>query len=100
LQEDIAMQRTAFRNAKSIAGAALVWLVLVILFGKLDGPAVQLTSLLGTAAKEALGLLPYFVPAALRALQSYALDHKRLSPCSVHMLVSFWPLIRVMAGAV
>jgi hypothetical protein len=92
------MQRTAFRNAKSIAGAALVWLGLAILWGKLDGPAVQVTSLLGTAARETLGLLPYFVPAALRALQGYALDHQ-LSPCSVHMLVSFWPLIRVMAGA-
>jgi hypothetical protein len=99
LQEDIAMQRTAFRSAKSITGAALVWLGLAILFGKPEGPAVQLTSLLGIAAKETLGLLPYFVPAALRGLQGYAFDHQ-LSPCSVHMLVSFWPLIRVMAGAV
>lgn len=80
-------------------GAALVGLGLVFLFGKLDVPAAQLTNLLGTAAREALELLPHFLPAAWQALQAYAFDHLRFSPCPLQMLISFWPLLHVIAGA-
>ena len=60
----MAKQRTTSQSLKSIAGAAVVGLGLVILFGRLDGPATQLTNLVGTAARGTLELLPYFVPAA------------------------------------
>jgi hypothetical protein len=103
----MARQRTIFQNFKSIATAANVALGLVILlggllgglFGRLDGPAGHLTNLLGTAAREALRLLPYLVPAAWQALQAYTFDHQWFSACPLQMLVSFLPLLRVMAGA-
>jgi hypothetical protein len=80
-------------------GAALVGLALVILFGKLDGPPVQLTTLLCVAESKALELLPSIVPAGWQALQAYAFDHQRSFPCPLQMLVSFWPLLRILAGA-
>lgn len=96
----MARQHTSSRSFQSIAGAVLVGLGLVILFGKLDEPAAPLmTNLLGTAARETLELLPSFVPAAWQALQAYALDHLRFSPCPLQMLVSFLPLLHVVAGA-
>jgi hypothetical protein len=98
----MARQRTIFQNFKSIKTRANVALGLVILlgglFGRLDGPAGHLTNLLGTAAREALRLLPYLVPAAWQALQAYAFDHQWFSACPFQMLVSFLPLLRVMAG--
>ena len=93
-------QHTTSQSLKSIAGAALVGLGLVILFGNLDGAAAQLSHLLGTAAGKALGVLPSVAPAVWQDLQTYAFDHQRFSLCPLQMLVSFWPLLQVMVGAV
>ena len=95
----MARRHRSSQTLKSIVGAALVGLGLVMLFGKLDGPAVQLTNLLAAAAREALELVLSIEPAAWQALQARAFDHREHSPCPLQMLVSFWPLLRVMAGA-
>src|SRR5713226_3481347 len=87
-EADMARQHTSSQRPKSIVRAALVGLGLVLLFGKLDGPAPQLTNLLGTAARETLELLPSLVPAAWQALEAYAFDHLRFSPCPLEMLIS------------
>jgi hypothetical protein len=94
----MAKQLTSSRNLKAIAEAALVALGLFILAGCLDAAAAQLSRLLCAVAGEALGALPSVVLAASRVLQSDALDHQRLSPCALQMLVSFSPLLRVMAA--
>ncbi len=85
---------------KSIVGAALVGLGLIVLFGKLDGSAAEPTNLLGTFTRETLGLLPCFVPAAWQALQVLAFDHQWFSPCAIQMLLSFGPPLLAMAGAI
>ena len=95
----MARQNTTSQSFESIVGAALVGLGLVILFGKLDGPAAQLANLLATAARETLELLPFLVPAVWQALQVYAFDHQWFPPCLVQMLLSFWPLLHGAAGA-
>ena len=93
----MARQHTTSQNRISIVRAALVAVGLVILFGKLDGPAARLmTNLLGAAARTTLELL---VPAAWQALQAYASDRQGFSPCPLHMLVSVWPFLHVIAGA-
>ncbi len=92
----MARQDKTSRSLKSIMGAALAGLVLVILSGRLDGPSVQLPTLLCAAASEALELLPSIVPASWQALQAYAFEHQRTS---LQTLVSFWPLLRILAGA-
>jgi hypothetical protein len=91
-------KRHTSSQIKSILGAALAGFGLVIVFRKLDGPALHLTDLLGVAVRETLELLLSFVPAACQALQAH-FDHREYSPCPLQMLVSFWPLLRVMAGA-
>jgi hypothetical protein len=93
-------QRTAFQNLKSIAWAGFSGLGISILLVRLDGPAAWLTNLLGTAACETLKLLPYLLPAAWHALQTYTFDGQPASPCPVQMLVSLLPLVRMAAGAV
>ncbi len=87
----MARQHQFFKSFKSVLGVALIALGLVILFGKLDEPAAQLTNLLGTAVKETLDLLPSL---------AYAFDHQWFSPCPLQMLVSFWPLLHFMVGAI
>jgi hypothetical protein len=93
----MARQHTTSQSFESIVGAALVGLGLFILFGKLDGPAAQLTNLLATAARETLKLLPFLV--VWQALQAYTLNHQWFSACSLHLLVSSWPLLHAIAGA-
>lgn len=89
-------KHTTPQSLISIAEAALLALGLVVLFGKLDGPAAQwTTNLLGAAAKTALELLLSLVPVAWQALLAYAVDHQ----CPLQLLVSFWPLLHVIAGA-
>ncbi len=92
----MARQHTTPQSLISIVEAALIALGLVILFGKLDGPAAQLTTnLLGPTAKTAPQLLLSLVPAAWQAWQAYAVDHQ----CPLQLLVPFWPLLHVIAGA-
>ena len=92
----MAKQHTTPQSVISIVEAAVVALGLVILFGKLDGPAAPwMTNLLGAAAKTALELLLSLAPAAWQAFQTYAVDHR----CPLQSLVSFWPLLHVIAGA-
>jgi hypothetical protein len=95
----MARQQAIFQNEKSIAAAALVGLGLAILFGKVCGPTAQVTNILGFVAREAMQLMPYVVPAASRALQSYGFDHQGFSPCLLQMLVSCWSLVQGLAGA-
>jgi len=96
----MARRHTSFQNPKSIASTALVGLGIVIMVASLDGPAAQLTNLLGSAACEALNALPSFVLPAWQVLQGYAFDHQWFSPCPLDMLVSFLSLLPAMAWAV
>jgi len=96
----MARQHTTSQSPKSVAGAVLVGLGLVILFGKLDEPAARLmTNLLGAAARTALELLLSQLPAAWQALEAGAFDHHWFSGCPFEMLVSCWPLLHTVAGA-
>lgn len=96
----MARQQTPFQRLRSIVRAAVVGLVLVLLFGMLDGLAAPATDLLRSAAGEMLALLPTFVPAAWQALEAFAFNHQGLSPRPLYILLSFWPVFRAIAGAV
>jgi hypothetical protein len=95
----MARQRATSPSLKSIMGAALVGPGLVMAIGKLAGPACQLVSLLGAIARDALMLLPSLLPTAWQVLQAYVFGHPLLSSCPLEVLVSFWPLLHVIAGA-
>jgi hypothetical protein len=83
-------------SRKAIAGAALAGLGIAVLLGSLELATAQVSHFLGTAAWGMLGVLPSLVPSALQAL----LDYERSLHCPLQMLMSFWPLLAVVAGAV
>ena len=100
----MASQHRPSEGLKSIVGGALVGLGLHILFGNLDRVAEQMKHMLGTAAWETLGVLPSAVLAASQAVQAYGLDHQgflqSLLWIGSWILISFWPLVLVIAGTV
>ena len=89
-------QHTHSRGLKPIVEAALAGLGIAVLLGSLDLATAQLCHFLGTAAWGMLGVLPSLVPTVLQAL----LDYERSLHCPLQMLMSFWPLLAVMASAV
>jgi hypothetical protein len=89
-------QHTHSQGLKPIAGAALAGLGIAVLLGSLELATPQLSHFLGTVAWGMLGVLPSIVPTALEAL----LDYERSLHCPLQMLMSFWPLLAVMASAV
>ena len=95
----MARQHTTSQKIRLIVGAAFAGAWLVILFGELDGPATCLSHLLCPAAKGTLDLLPYVLQVAWQTLQVCVFNH-HASPCPLQVLVSFWPLFRVVAGPV
>lgn len=93
------MRQTFFGSPKSIAGAAMVGLGLLILVGNLDGAATEWSRLIGATRGETLGVLPSLVLAAARVMQAYAADQRRfLQGFLEHLLVLFWPLLLVIVG--
>ena len=92
-------QHTHSRGLKPIVEAALAGLGIAVLLGSLDLATAQLSHFLGTAAWGVQGVLPSLVAAAWQALQAFAFDYERSLHCPLQMLMSFWPLLAVMAGA-
>jgi hypothetical protein len=85
---------------KSIAGAVFIGLGVFVLYENLYQAVNQLSYLFRPSGK-ALGILPTVILAALRVLQAYATDHQRfVQGLFQHVLVTFWPLLLVIAGTV
>jgi hypothetical protein len=95
----MAARQATSQSLKSIGGASLFALGFVVLFANLDGVAASLTSFSGISAHEALGLLPTLGLAALHAAQAYAFDQDGFISGFLKILVLFWPLILILAGA-
>ena len=93
-------QQTSPRSLKSIIGAILLALGFLILFANLDVVTGQITSAVGTTGEPAQGILPALVLATLHVLQDYAFDHAGFLSGLLQILVSFWPLMLIIIGAV
>jgi hypothetical protein len=96
----MAAQQTSPRSLKSITGAILLALGFLILFANLDVVTGQIASAAGTSGEPSQGMLPALVLAAFRVLQDYAFDHAGFLSGLLQILVSFWPLILIIIGAV
>ncbi len=92
-------RRATSQNLKSIAGASFLALGFVMLFANLDGVAASLCKVAGIPVHEAPGILPALGLAALHAAQSYAFDHQGFFSSVLQILVSFWPVILILSGA-
>lgn len=85
-----------YRGLKGIAALAAI----AVLLATLDLAIVELNHLAGESTWGLLGMLPSIVPAALQALQVFALDYGRSLQCPLETLVSSWPLLAVIVAAI
>jgi hypothetical protein len=93
-------RQTSPRSLHSIAGAILLALGFLILFANLDAVAAQIANAAGASGEQTLEILPALVLATFHALQAYAFDHDGFLSGLLQILVSFWPLILILSGAV
>jgi hypothetical protein len=93
-------KRTSPSGLKSITGAILLVLGFLILFANLDSVAGQFTSSSSTAGAQTTGILPALILAASHAFQAYVFDHSGFFSGLLQLLVSFWPVILIIIGAV
>ena len=96
----MAAQRTFPQGLKSITGAILLALGLLVLFANLDAVAAQITGAAGISGEQTPGVLPALVLTAFDGLEAYAFDHAGFLSGLLQILVSFWPLILIIIGAV
>lgn len=94
-------QNTLFQNLKSIAGIALMGLGILILFGNLTHATAQLSRYagIGAEATQTFGEMTAVGLAALQVWRSYLFDPQELLRGLREILISFWPLVLVIAGA-
>ncbi len=96
----MAARKASLQSLKSIAGAVLLALGLVVLFANLDEVAATVSNFAGVSAHEGLGVLPALGLAGLHALQAYTFDPAGFMAALLQILVSFWPLVLIFAGVV
>jgi hypothetical protein len=100
LQEDnMVARQTTSRNMQSISGISVLALGLFLLLANVDGVTAQISRAAGAPA-EVLGVLPALFLAGLRGLQAYIFDHAGFLSSLMQILVSFWPLLLIAAGAI
>jgi hypothetical protein len=93
-------QHRLSESFKSTAGATLVGAGLHLLWGNLDRAASHWSHPLGAAAGEALGVLPSIALALSQVVQAGASDHREFVLTLLRILISFWPLLLVIAGTI
>ncbi len=94
----MATRNTASRSLKSIAGAFLLGVGLLILSANLDEIGACMSAFAGISAPQEAAAFPALTLAALHAAQTYAFDHARFLSSLLRILVSFWPMILILAG--
>lgn len=96
------MERLYTRSTsfKPIAGIALAGLGVLVLLGNLDCTIAQWENFFCAAAGNALGVLPCLALSACQAMQTYVFDDHGLVGWLLQMLLSYWPLLLVVAGAI
>ena len=95
----MAAKQSTPRNLMSIAGAFLLAIGFLILFSNLDAAATRIAYATGNTGGRALEMLPALILALLHGLQAYVFDHAGFLSGALQFLVSFWPLILILAGA-
>jgi hypothetical protein len=96
---EIMAHQTLSQRMNAISGALLIALGLLLLFANLDALADTLLEGTGLSATEGVDTVLSVGLAAIHAVQSYTFEHSRFVSGVWQILVSFWPLILVVCGA-
>ena len=94
----MAARQASSQSLKSIAGALLLALGLVFLFGNLEGMAACISNFAGVSAHDVVGIVPALGLAGMHAVQAYTFDRDAFLSGLRQNLVSFWPLLVVVIG--
>jgi hypothetical protein len=95
-------QGRPIQNLQLFAGAVLIVFGTLILAGNLASTAAHLSQMLGITVKaaESVGPIDAAGVAASQALWTYVFDHKEFIRGFHRILISFWPVLLVIAGSV
>jgi hypothetical protein len=99
LEATMESRQPSTKSLKSITGAVLIALGLLILFANVDGVVSSMDGFASTA-NETVGALPALGLAALHTAQAYTFDRAGFFSTLQQILVSFWPLLLVIIGAI
>jgi hypothetical protein len=96
------MRQSFFGRSKSIVGMALIGLGVLMLGGNLGDVAARMSRLVGVSAGavQTLGELMAVGLGASQVWRSYLFERRELVLDVCRILISFWPLGMVIAGAV
>jgi hypothetical protein len=83
----------------SILGASILALGFVLLMVNLDALSSHLNKHIGPAADD-LGIIASLGLAGLHALHTYVSDQPGFLSSLWQLLISFWPLLLILAGAI
>jgi len=90
---------TSSQHMKSILGIILIGLGLLMLFANLDAVTASLMGSVGRPEAESVDTLLSLGLAAIHAVQSYTFEPSQFVSGVWQILVSCWPLILVVCGA-
>jgi len=98
----MARQGRIFRNLRSVVGMGLIGFGIFVLGGNLSDACGQLSRLVGISAEasQTFGGLIAVGLAASQVWRSYMFERRELLLGVCRILISFWPLLLVIAGAV
>jgi hypothetical protein len=98
----MARQGRIFRNLRSVVGMGLIGFGIFMLGGNLSDACGQWSRLVGISADAAqtFGELTVAGLAAAQVWRSYVFDRRELVLGVCRILISFWPFLLVIAGAV
>ena len=96
----MANQQTSSKGLRAVLGAALFALGFAILFGNLDALAASVSRSFGGPEPSSMEPIPALILATSHAVQAYAFEQQGFFSVLQQFLVSFWPLILVIIGAV
>lgn len=95
----MAKTQISSKNLHAVAGAVLFSFGLALLTANLDAVAAQVSTWFSSASGS-LGTAIEVGLAGLRAVQAYFLDPSAFQAGFLSILVSLWPLILVIIGAI
>jgi hypothetical protein len=98
-EPEMATQYTVSRFPKGTRPALFSFALPFLCAGPLEQASLRFDGLLCALASELLKYLPSILVEAGQRLGSYALDHLQLFGC-VESLVSFYSVVRLLAGVV
>jgi hypothetical protein len=96
----MAVKQKSSRSVKWILGITLLSLGFLFLFSNLDALASSLGRAAGQPQEDASSTVLDLGLAGMHAIQAYAFDHAHFLSSLRGILVSFWPLVLVLIGAV